>query len=60
MKRTEFESLRDLPGKRIAQDIRLVARAQLDPVLEVDNIEIENDARVDLRMNGPGDRFENR
>jgi hypothetical protein len=51
MNRTEFEALRDLPEKRIAQDIRFSRRAALRPALEVDGVEIENNCGIDLRMN---------
>lgn len=50
MNRTEFEALRDLPGKRISQDVRLVRRAALRPAMEAE-VRIENGQGVDLRMN---------
>ena len=51
MTRTEFEALRDLPEKRILQEIRFAKRAALRPALEADNITIENANGIDLRMN---------
>lgn len=51
MNRTEFEALRDIPGKRIRQDIRFGKRSALRPALEVDGIEIENESGVELLMN---------
>lgn len=50
MNRTEFEALRNLPGKRITQDVRFVKRQALRPVVEVE-LPIENSQGVDLRMN---------
>jgi hypothetical protein len=49
MNRTEFEALRDLPGKRISQDVRFIRRAALRPAVEAE-VRIENDQGVDLRM----------
>jgi len=49
MNRTEFEALRDLPGKRISQDVRFIRRAALRPACEAE-VPIENDQGVDLRM----------
>lgn len=51
MNRTEFEALRDIPGKRIYQNIRFIRRAALRPAMEVENVQIENGQGVDLRMN---------
>ncbi len=51
MNRTEFEALRDLPGKAIRRDIRCVQSRFLAPVLEADKIVIENSAGIELRMN---------
>ena len=51
MNRTEFEALRDLPNKRIQQEIRFARRGALKPAIEADNIVIENAHGVDLRMN---------
>lgn len=51
MNRTEFEALRDLPGKAILGDIRCVQSRFLAPVLEADKILIENSAGIELIMN---------
>lgn len=51
MNLTEFEALRDLPNKRIDQEVRFVKRAALKPALEADNITIKNAHGIDLRMN---------
>lgn len=51
MNRTEFEALRDLPNKRIRQDVRWARRTALRPLLEADGIEIENTQNIELRMN---------
>ncbi|MBI5503454.1 MAG: hypothetical protein HY899_01525 [Deltaproteobacteria bacterium] len=50
MNRTEFEALRDLPGKTIDGDIRLSRREALRPVREASDISIANEHGVDLRM----------
>ena len=51
MDRAAFEAVRDMPGKIIRGDIRLVARRQTQPALIAENIVIENGAGVTLRMN---------
>lgn len=51
MNRTEFEALRDLPSKRIRQDIRWTRRTALRPLLETDGIVIENTEDLELRRN---------
>lgn len=50
MNRTEFETLRDLPGKRIVGDIRFSRRRTTQPNLLAEDIRIENSAGEDLRM----------
>lgn len=50
MNRAEFEALRDLPDKRITQDIRFVRRQALRPAMEAE-VGIENGHGVELRMN---------
>jgi len=50
MNRTDFEALRDLPGKRISQEVRFVRRQALRPAMEAE-VTIENDLGIDLRMN---------
>lgn len=49
--RTEFEVLRDLPGKVIKVDIKLSNRQATRPALVAENIEIENGNEIDLRLN---------
>lgn len=51
MDRATFETVRDVPGKVIRGDIRLVARKQTQPALVVENIVIENGSGVALRLN---------
>ena len=48
--RSDFERLRDMPGKVIASDIRLVRRANLVPRV-ADGILIENELQIPLRLN---------
>lgn len=51
MDRAAFEAVRDIPGKVIRVDIRLAARRQTQPALVAENIVIENDSSVALRLN---------
>jgi hypothetical protein len=51
MDRATFEAVRDIPGKIIRDDIRLVARRQTQPALVAENIAIENESGVVLRLN---------
>lgn len=50
MTRTEFEALRDLPGKKILDDIKFVERRPTAPLLVADDIPIENEHGIDARM----------
>ncbi len=50
MNRQDFEALRDIPGKVIKGDIRLVSRQATIPALIAENIAIENGHAVDLRL----------
>jgi hypothetical protein len=49
---TDFEALRDLPGKVISEDIVFLAGKNTSPVLTFDGIRIENALDVDLVVNG--------
>jgi len=51
MNRAEFEAIRDIAGKTIESDIRLVGRRATSPALVADNIRIDNDHGVELRLN---------
>jgi len=51
MDRALFEAVRDVPGKVIRGDIRLVGRRQTQPALVAENIVIENSSGVRLRLN---------
>lgn len=51
MDRAAFEAVRNFPGKVIRGEIRLVARQQNRPVLVAENIAIENDSGVALKLN---------
>jgi hypothetical protein len=50
MDRTEFEALRDLPGKQITQDIPFRRTAPLRPNVVADDVEILNTKGVELRL----------
>lgn len=50
MERTEFERLRDLPGKRIIGDIRLAQRSNISAAWEAKDILIANTDGVDARL----------
>jgi hypothetical protein len=51
MNRSEFEALRELPGKRIRGDIRFVRTKTTAPAVVADGIVVENAADTELRMN---------
>jgi hypothetical protein len=51
MDRAAFEAVRNIPGKVIRGEIRLVARQQNRPALVAENIVIENDSGVALKLN---------
>jgi hypothetical protein len=51
MNRTEFEALRDLPGKAILADIAFVRGRVTSPLLVVENVSIQNTHDVDVRLN---------
>jgi hypothetical protein len=51
MDRALFEAVRDVPGKVIRGDIRLVGRRQTQPALVAENIVIESSSGVGLRLN---------
>jgi hypothetical protein len=48
MDRSEFESIRDIPNKRIVGELKLYRRGA---VLESLELKIENELNVDLRLN---------
>lgn len=51
MNRTEFEAIRDVPGKVIRCDIKFTRRQATSPALTAEGIEIENAAGIELRLN---------
>ncbi len=51
MNRTDFEALRNLPGKVIRRDIRFVKSVATSPALIAEGIEITNTGGVDARLN---------
>lgn len=50
MDRSDFETLRDIPGKRISSDIRYARRQATAPVLVVDDVRIDHDGQGELRL----------
>jgi hypothetical protein len=48
--RKTFDALRDLPGKRIQGDIRFIASRAIRPLLIAEDIRIQNQFSVDLRL----------
>ncbi len=50
MNRSEFEAIRDLPGKVIRGDIHLVRKKSVGPARVAENIRIENASGLDLRL----------
>lgn len=50
MDRKTFEALRDAPGKWIREDIRFVASRAVRPLLIAEDIRIQNEDGVDLRL----------
>ncbi|NOY91025.1 MAG: hypothetical protein GXP55_07405 [Deltaproteobacteria bacterium] len=51
MVRTDFETLRDLPGKVIKGDIKLSRRQATAPALVAEGIVIDNAGGVELKLN---------
>lgn len=51
MNPTEFETIRDIPGKRIKRDVRFSKRKSHLLALTLDNVPIGNDAVADRRLN---------
>lgn len=50
MDRTGFEALRDLPDKRIEQNISFTQRRPTAPLLIAEDVRIASSANVDLRL----------
>lgn len=50
MNRAEFETLRDLPEKKIGGRIEFVQRRQTSPLWTAENIQIENTSGSELRL----------
>ena len=50
MERIEFETLRDLSGKKITQDVKFRRSAPLRPNVIADDVVIENTAGTELRL----------
>ena len=50
MDRKTFEALRDVPGKLIRGDIRFVASRTIRPLLVAEDVRIQNQFGVDLRL----------
>ena len=56
MNRTEFEALRDIPGKVIRQDIRFSKRQATAPAVAAEGIAITNAGSVDGTPHRPAGR----
>ena len=52
MNRTEFDQLRDLPGKTIPGDIRYLPRADASPALTFEGVPVENELDWPVLLNG--------
>ncbi len=52
MTRDEFKRLRDLPGKVIRGDITFTAPKDTKPNLVFDQVQVENDLKLDVVLNG--------
>ena len=52
MNRQEFEQLRDLPGKRVAADIRFAAVKGASPNLLFSEVPVENSLGLEVVLNG--------
>ncbi|HEU4951749.1 MAG TPA: hypothetical protein VFT46_07340 [Holophagaceae bacterium] len=50
MNRPEFEALRDLPDKKIEEDIRFSSKRNLGPLFTAEGIRIQNSLGYDLRL----------
>jgi len=50
MNRRDFEILRDLPGKVIRGDVRFAQPRSTSPAIVAENLMIENDLGIDLRL----------
>jgi hypothetical protein len=48
--RKTFEALRDLPGKRIREDIRFIASRAIRPLVIAEDVRIQNEHGIDLRL----------
>lgn len=52
MTRSEFETLRALPNKRIVADIIFTSSSNSKPNLTFENVAVENEMGYDVRING--------
>ncbi len=52
MNRSEFENLRELPGKKIVSDIKFIEQKDSSPNLTFENIKIYNSLDLDIVLNG--------
>jgi hypothetical protein len=50
--RKEFETLRDIPDKRIVEDVIFGVTEPTSPVMSFDNVKVENSLGIELRLNG--------
>jgi len=52
MNRNEFDVLRNLPGKRIAADIRFESKQATNPNLTFEEVSVENSLNYEVVLNG--------
>jgi len=52
MNRNEFEALRNLPDKRIAEDIRFEVKQPTRPLMTFEGVVVENSLNYDVVLNG--------
>ena len=57
MTRLEFETLRDLPGKKLFGDLVFASSEATSPVVTFDSVKIENALDLPLRLNGRYNRL---
>ena len=52
MNRSEFETLRNLPGKRVTLDIEFESRQATSPNLTFEGVQVENELGYEVVLNG--------
>lgn len=52
MDRSEFENIRDLPGKRITRTLQFSGKKSSRPLFVLESVPVENSAGIDLFLSG--------